>query len=244
MNIAGATDIGLCRSENQDNFRAGRADERTYWLVMCDGMGGMSFGGEASRIATEHLEKEFIGGLADCDGEAELRAKLLSGLQQCNELICQAGEKAQVKVAMGTTVVAVAIRNNCAHIVHAGDSRAYLISRRGAIKQITKDHSMVQELVDNGSITAEQAQVHPSKNIITSALGIERDPVVDYNVLKLYRGDTLLVCSDGLTDMVDERTIRDTVKTEHFFDIPNKLIELAKLNGGADNITVVLARAE
>ena len=138
--------------------------------------------------------------------------------------------------------------NNCylvnlAHIVHAGDSRAYLW-HGGAIRQLTRDHSMVQQLVDSGQITREQAALHPQKNLITRALGVSANIVPEYNRCEVVPGDLLLLCTDGLTNMVPDAELALLLQESAFFDAPGVLVDRALKGGGQDNITVLLLGVE
>ena len=146
-------------------------------------------------------------------------------------------------LGMGTTGVCVYLYGDMAHIVHAGDSRAYLY-RGGEIRQLTRDHSMVQQLVDSGQITREQAASHPQKNLITRALGVSANIVPEYNRCDVEPGDVLLLCTDGLTNMVPDEEIALILQETTFFDAPRILVDRALKGGGQDNITVLLMGVE
>ena len=144
---------------------------------------------------------------------------------------------------MGTTVVVAIVSDGVAHVAHAGDSRAYLISPE-EIRQLTTDHSMVQEMVEKGDLTAQQAKTHPQKNIITRALGVESSLRIDYSETQLPVGNRLLICTDGLTNYVDEEQIFNLSKEMDGQELTEKLVSLAKNAGGSDNITVVVLEDE
>ena len=146
-----------------------------------------------------------------------------------------------VLMGMGTTVVAAIVSGGVAHIAHAGDSRAYLLTRDG-LRQITTDHSMVQELVNSGDLTSQQARRHPQKNIITRALGVESGIEIDYCECKFSGDDLLLLCTDGLTNYVEEEQIERLARELEVRLLPDRLIALAKSGGGGDNVTVAVIR--
>ena len=139
---------------------------------------------------------------------------------------------------MGTTCELVFIRNNIIHIVHVGDSRTYIIRDNKAI-QLTEDHSLVQEMVNRGEITKEEAMIHPNKNFITRAVGIRCDVNVDYVEYQYQKGDTILICTDGLTNCVSEEEIVEIIKNNRNSKVVNKLVNAANNGGGTDNITVI-----
>ena len=139
---------------------------------------------------------------------------------------------------MGTTVVAVVVRDNVAHIAHAGDSRAYIVNKDG-VEQITVDHSLVQNLVDRGEITKEEAEHHPNKNVITRALGVDKRIDVDFSEVDLQENETLILCTDGLSNCVNNAEIADDIKDGQYYAFADRLVKRANKNGGNDNITVV-----
>ena len=142
---------------------------------------------------------------------------------------------------MGTTVVLCVIENGTLHIIHAGDSRAYLINK-SKIKQLSKDHSIVQEMVDSGEITPKEAKNHPQKNIITRALGVNADIKLDYTKAKLKEGDIILSCTDGLTNYLSERDIYKICSQNVLSSVTDKLVAEGNKRGGGDNITVSVIR--
>ena len=139
---------------------------------------------------------------------------------------------------MGTTVVAVIVRDKTAFIAHAGDSRAYIVSGE-TIQQITTDHSLVQNMVDRGEITAEQAQHHPKKNLITRAVGVEKRIDIDFSEIDLNDNETLILCTDGLSNFVTNNEMIDDIKDGQYYAFADRLVKRANKNGGGDNITVV-----
>ena len=177
-------------------------------------------------------------------GANSIRTMLQSAVYAANVSIFDMAKSVESLSGMGTTVVAAVLSDGFAHIVHAGDSRAYRI-RGEEITQITKDHSIVQTMVESGQLTADEAKYHPRKNVITRALGVEETLEVEYNELELdgrkltVRG-VLLICTDGLTNYLDTEDILEIVRTHSFYDYPETMIEQANSNGGGDNITVVV----
>ena len=242
MKLTAHTDIGRVYEDNQDYYVAGRLTDDTCWMILCDGMGGMSEGAKASRMAAEYLQEQIERRLLDLITPESIKIFMLEAVRRCNEMVYNHSRSLGGSAAMGTTVVMAIVRGSLAQIVHAGDSRAYHIKKR-EIRQITRDHSIVQELLDSGKITPEQAENHPNKNIITSALGIDSEMRVDYNEAKLAKGDMLLICSDGLSNMVSDEELYHTAHETDFYKSVQVMVEKAIAAGGYDNITVVLLGA-
>ena len=220
MKLAGKTDVGSVRPENQDDYRAGELNSDAAWGLVCDGMGGARGGREASVSACDVIEHSFHEQYAQClPGEEEELA------------------------GMGTTAVCALVRGGNAFICHAGDSRAYLV-RDGRLTQLTHDHSYVQELVDCGTITAEEAEHHPQKNIITRALGVDYRLDPEFTSVPVQKGDMLLLCTDGLTNVLPKEKIEEIFTKGGFYDIPDRLVDAANAGGGPDNITALLLGVE
>jgi len=228
MKIYGATDIGLVRATNQDNFYIDTAGK---WAVVADGMGGHNGGETASTMAVDEIKKSMSQGVG-----------LKESISNANTLVYKKSVDSPELYGMGTTVVLCEILSGRANIAHVGDSRAYLY-RDHKLIQITKDHSIVQQLIDSGTITQEQARFHPQRNLITRAVGTERTILVDYNTVEFGNKDCILICSDGLSSCVDEKDILDILENTKSSEAVNKLIEAANKGGGNDNITVVLIKA-
>ena len=243
MKIVGKTDIGKRRTENQDNYRAGRQSDDTIWAVVCDGMGGARGGAVASSIAVSVLEEEFVRGLLPGLHSAAIRELMERAAQHANREIYDLACADPSKRGMGTTMVAMVLKNGLAHIVHVGDSRAYLY-RHGRLERLTRDHSMVQEMVENGSLTPEEAEVHPNKNLITRAVGVNPDLAVEYGERQALPGDILLLCSDGLTNFTSEEELCGILESSEFFGAADAMIDAALAAGGQDNITAVLIKVE
>ena len=200
MKIAAITDIGSCRQENQDNYCAQQLAGGTAWGIVCDGMGGVNGGRIAARIATDTMQQYFARHMKALQPGME-KTFLMRGFDITNRAVYEKSTSDPEMQGMGTTGVCAYASRGMAHVVHAGDSRAYLF-HAGGLRQITRDHSMVQQLVDSGQITRERAAVHPQKNLITRALGVSANIVPEYNRCEIEAGDILLLCTDGLTNMV------------------------------------------
>ncbi len=238
MNIVGFSDKGLVRSSNQDAFMIGMMDDGSSWAVVCDGMGGANGGNVASRLAVDHFSASLKAGYRKGMSESSIKNLLESAVNAANIRIFDKSRESKELNGMGTTVVAVLIIGNTAYFTHAGDSRAYSLSNN-ELCQITRDHSIVQSMIENGKLTPEEARFHPRKNVITRALGVEESIVPEFNVLDLNDGDKLLLCTDGLTNFVNSDTITSVLSGE-YEDASKELVDIANKNGGGDNITAVV----
>lgn len=242
MKLAGKTDVGRVRQENQDDYRAGELPGGAVWALVCDGMGGAKGGREASQGACNVIENFFQEQYAQC-GAGQEEPFLKKALLYANRFVFQKAAHEEALAGMGTTAVCALVRSGNVYLCHAGDSRAYLI-RDGKLTQLTHDHSYVQELVDCGTITEEEAEHHPQKNIITKALGVDYRLEPEFTAAKLKREDRLLLCTDGLTNMVPVEEMEELLAQGTFYDLPDRLIEAANANGGSDNITALLLAVE
>ncbi len=242
MRIVSKTDIGLVRSSNQDSYLTGKISDSVSWAVVCDGMGGANGGNIASATAVKVMSEQISSSYREGMSSNSIRYMLMSAVSAANSEVYDMAQKDDVLAGMGTTVVLTFIVNDIAHIVHAGDSRAYIIAD-GTINQITRDHSVVQSMVENGEITSEEAKNHPRRNVITRALGVTDRIDVDYNEVSLAPSDKLLICTDGLTNYVENEQILDIIKNCEFEEYPERLIDRANENGGGDNITAVIISA-
>lgn len=242
MKLAGKTDVGRVRQENQDDYRAGELPGGAVWALVCDGMGGAKGGREASQGACNVIENFFQEQYAQC-GAGQEEPFLKKALLYANRFVFQKAAHEEALAGMGTTAVCALVRSGNVYLCHAGDSRAYLI-RDGKLTQLTHDHSYVQELVDCGTITEEEAEHHPQKNIITRALGVDYRLEPEFATAQLHSGDILLLCSDGLTNAVPKEQLEQLLRTGKFYDLPDLLIRTANENGGPDNITALLLCVE
>lgn len=242
MKIAAITDIGSCRQENQDNYCAQQLPGGTAWGIVCDGMGGVNGGRIAAHIATDTMQQYFARQMSSLQPGGE-KSFIMRGFDITNRAVYEKATSDPEMMGMGTTGVCAYAGGGLAHVVHAGDSRAYLF-HEGEMRQITRDHSMVQQLVDSGKITREQAAQHPKKNLITRALGVSANIVPEYNRCEIEVGDILLLCSDGLTNMISDEEIALVLREVPFFEAPSILVDRALQAGGQDNITVLLMGVE
>lgn len=237
MKIFGKTDIGLVRESNQDAFLFGCFDDGNCWAVVCDGMGGVSGGQVASAICVEKVSEAIKRGYRNQMTVSSAKNLLSTAINAANSAVFKKScEDFEVK-GMGTTVVAVIVLGNLAVVAHVGDSRAYLLNSE--IKPITKDHSFVQLLIDTGKITEEEAKIHPDRNVITRAVGIEHIVDVEIDIVDINNEDKLLICTDGLNGYVSDSDILKTVN-EYGDSSTEKLVETANNAGGRDNVTVVI----
>ena len=243
MEYFGLTDKGRVRPTNQDIFQIeAREDNQTALLVVCDGMGGANAGNVASRFAAQSFIESAGDALSGTLDETARQNLLTQALKQANETVFSlAGRQPEFR-GMGTTLVGGVIKSGGnGYIINVGDSRAYHISKRAnSIYQITRDHSLVEELVEAGAITKEQARLHPQKNVITRALGSEAEVRPDYFEFTLQPGDILLLCSDGLSNMVTDLEMLEYAKEYQDPElICRALMSKALIRGARDNVTVV-----
>ena len=239
LKIYSKTDIGRKREINQDAFYVGEFSNGAAFVVVCDGMGGAKSGNVASEkaasVISEYIVKSYSPKMSSVGIENLLRAAVESANCEVYDL---AHSDAKYE-GMGTTVVVALIIDNLAHIVHVGDSRAYLVTAT-EIEQLTVDHSVVQSMVNKGEISAEEAKIHPQKNISTRAVGAEKDVMCDYNIVLKPDNATLLICTDGLSGQLDEASLFETVKNTPAELCAETLVNMANEAGGPDNITAVL----
>jgi protein phosphatase len=238
MKIVAKTDVGLVRPSNQDAYAAGELPNGVAWAVVCDGMGGYAGGKVASSTAVKMISEKIISLYREGMGGASIKNMLFSAIIGANVSIYYISKSNEELTGMGTTVVAAIVADGVAYIAHAGDSRAYLISEK-KLRQLTRDHSVVQAMVEVGEITQDEAQTHPSKNMITRALGVEETLDVDFCAEEMKNEDVLLICTDGLTNFVSAEEISDLTDTVNYYEYAEKLIEKANAYGGGDNVTVV-----
>ncbi|HAO22290.1 MAG: serine/threonine protein phosphatase [Desulfobacteraceae bacterium IS3] len=235
--LTGKTDVGLKRSNNEDSLII--SPELKFSLV-ADGMGGAAAGELASRIFADSAMDIFSA--ASGRTQAETPALIQKAFRLANKKILEHVKKEPSHSGMGCTAELIAFSDEGFALGHVGDSRTYRI-RNGLLKQLTHDHSLVQNLVDQGMISAEDARHHPHRNVILRAVGIEENLALDVIKGKTLPGDIFMLCSDGLTDMVEDALIKEVISST--LSIEQKaegFVELAKLAGGNDNITVVLCQ--
>lgn len=238
MIIAGKTDKGKVRRTNQDDYAAGKLPGSASYAVVCDGMGGANGGNVASSTAVKIISESILNGFSPSFDNQHVHDLLENSIQKANAEVYEMARKDQSLFGMGTTVVACVAGNGNITVAHAGDSRAYLLNKE--FVRLTRDHSMVQEMIENGKITPEEALIHPQKNIITRALGVEENLDIDFSSSKFEEGDSVLICTDGLTNLVSDDLIENVAKETSPGECADKLVDLANENGGSDNITVVV----
>ena len=240
MQSWGLTDPGCVRKQNQDAFRIEQLDRGTLLCVVCDGMGGAKSGNVASSLAVEvfveEIRRNWVPGMAS----DRIDQMLKSAVKLANFTVFDQAAQIEEFSGMGTTLVAALVREKKATLVNVGDSRIYGIDRDG-IRLLTKDHSLVQMMVDRGDLTPEAAKSYPGKNLITRAIGTEPMVMCDIYHREVNKGDYLLLCSDGLSNVMDDQEI--------LFEVAHgvnkqyccqRLLSIAKNRGAPDNVTSVL----
>ena len=237
MKIQAFTDTGRVRDMNQDAFKTGFFKEGGAWAVVCDGMGGVSGGQVASEICVNEVSSHIEKGYRKSMSMKSVKSLLVSAITASNIKVFETANENKEYFGMGTTVVAVVILNGFAAVAHVGDSRAYFIN--DDIRQITRDHSVVQFLIDTGRITKEAAKTHPDRNVITRAVGVNPEVDIDVDIIPINEGEIILICSDGLYEYVSENEMLDMIKNPDEDEPAKKLLEMANEAGGKDNITVV-----
>lgn len=237
MKTYSITDIGKRRSANQDFVYASDqpVGNLSNLLIVADGMGGHNAGDLASRYTVESMV-EYI----EKAPEKRPIPLISSAIHHANELVIEKSRSKKELEGMGTTVVAATEKDGYLYVANVGDSRLYLIDEE--IEQITRDHSLVEEMIRVGELQRKDARSHPDRNVITRAIGVRNPVRIDFFDVKLEDGDRILLCSDGLTNMVEDDEILHIVKrSSSLKEAAQKLVTEANKNGGKDNISVVLA---
>jgi PPM family protein phosphatase len=238
------SDPGLARDNNEDSVTF---DEPTNLAVLADGMGGYNAGEVASGMATAFIKSEMSRWLSQAGKDAntrEVRRALEICVDNANRSVFNAANSNPQYAGMGTTLVVAVCQDNRLLVGHIGDSRCYRL-RGDDFAQITKDHSLLQEQMDAGLITPEQAAVSLNKNLVTRALGVEDTVLLEVNEHRVEAGDLYIICSDGLSDMVEDANIAALLRApDNLQDKSQALIETANTAGGRDNISVLLIQAE
>lgn len=241
MEYFGITDKGRVRPTNQDIYRIEACPDRDSALVLvCDGMGGANAGNVASRFAADSFLADAAGALDSAPDEIMRHKTMLHALEKANDTVFGlAGRQPEFR-GMGTTLVGAFVQGREASILNVGDSRAYLFDGE-TLRQVSEDHSYVEEMRRLGRISAEDARTHPQKNLITRAVGVDATVDGDLFEVELRDTDILLLCSDGLTGMVEDEKIAEVLaKAGTLEDKGRELLTLALEGGGRDNITVAL----
>jgi protein phosphatase len=241
----GVTDVGQKRDHNEDAFLV---DESLALYIVADGMGGHAGGGTASRLAVETIREhvrearstdpELFGSGAGVE-DSRVPDVLRHAVEKACAVIYDTAQTAPDLAGMGTTVTAVVVDAPSAYVAHVGDSRCYLL-RAGRIYQVSEDHSLVNEQLKAGAISPDEARHSRFKNIITRSVGFEHEVQVDLMGLEIEPSDRLVICCDGLSNLVDDEEIRDLVDGAPLEHAPERLVALANERGGDDNITVIV----
>ena len=248
IKFVGESDTGKVREHNEDTIAF---DPELGLLVLADGMGGYNAGEVASGIAVktvvnmvrDAMQTENLAATDTSSGLSRRSIVLRDAIQRANKIIFQTAKTQPQCEGMGTTIVSALFYDDRVTMAHVGDSRMYRL-RNGKFAQVTQDHSLLQELVDRGFYTPEEAQRAANKNYVTRALGVEPGVEVQLNEEPVQKGDQFLVCSDGLSDMVEDSDIHLTLNTfgANLDTVAKQLIQLANDNGGRDNVSVLLAQ--
>lgn len=245
---AGQTDVGRTRAHNEDSIAI---IEKLQLVALADGMGGYQAGEVASKIAIDvvineitesKLTEKDIARIDPDTGTSIAMRRLRSAIEKANNRICSVSREREELDGMGTTIVAACFYDGRVGIAHVGDSRCYRW-RDGELVQLTRDHSLVQEQIEKGILTEDEANASPQKNLITRALGIDALAQADTQEFRTRPGDIYLLCSDGLSDMVDHPTMqRELERADNLDSTVKRLVAAANAAGGRDNISVILAR--
>lgn len=238
MFIKCRTDRGIKRKINEDYVLTVKGTNYVL-LIVADGMGGQNAGEIASSMAAMTIRSFVFDEFMSYDDKQDL---LREAIVRANNKIYKTASQNVEMAGMGTTVTCILICGDSLYYGHVGDSRAYVINN-DSIRKITQDHSLVQELIDNGTITEAEAIEHPQRNLITRAVGTEKYVIVDTGIEKLNSDDKVLLCSDGLTSYLTDEEIHSFVKSDAFGAV-DKMISCANDRGGKDNISIILAGRE
>lgn len=238
MRFGASSDIGLVRAINQDSYYIPE-DSALPFFIVADGMGGHNAGEIASVMAIDKIREWMVENSEELTTLRKARKSVMKSIEFANRHIYNHAKTIEGCNGMGTTLTMAYVFDEKIVVGHVGDSRAYMISSNEMV-QITQDHSLVQQLLMDGKISKNEADSHPQKNVITRAVGTSSDIEVDVLFMDVKKDDTLILCSDGLTNMVSEDELKDLFINENDMQIAcEKAIDRAKLNGGSDNITVL-----
>ncbi len=240
MKIWGITDIGAVRSDNQDSYRIEQLGDEAALVAVCDGMGGARAGNVASSVAADALVGAVKTAAAAAGAPRPWPEILSESVCAANRAVHELSRSQEEYHGMGTTLVAAIITGERIFVANVGDSRCYQI-REGTIQRISRDHSLVEDLVERGEITREEARHHPKRNLITRALGVDRDVKVDL-FERENCGGYLLLCSDGLSNLATEEELRTEIVREDKESCCSRLLRLALDRGAPDNVTAVVVQ--
>ena len=238
MRSCGITDIGKVRKENQDSFVIERVAAYTLGVV-CDGMGGENAGDVASATACRLIEKFFHRDIREGMSEGSAKAVIFSAISAANAKVYSMAKENPAYHGMGTTLVLAVVVGEQMHIVNIGDSRIYMVEKR-AVKQLTRDHTLVQNMIDRGELSVEEAEHHPKKHYITRAIGVGDTLDIDYQMYELKKESVVLLCTDGLSNYLKLEKLPELLKSCIRKGSLQELIDYANNRGGSDNITAVV----
>ncbi len=239
MKVYGKTDVGKVRESNQDNFVYRQMQDDCLYAVVCDGMGGHNGGNIASELAVRTLDASLSAFFEACPLKRTIEPSLQKIIRHANDTVFAVSLKDESLRGMGTTLVMTCVSGKTAYIAHVGDSRAYLYDG-DSLTRLTKDHSVVQGMIDSGEITEEEAKTHPYRHAITRVVGFTGSVETDMKKISFSPTDIILLCSDGLTNMLEDEEIERVFETTPVDEICDVLVEQALKNGGNDNITAVI----
>lgn len=239
MDSCAITDKGCVRKGNQDACYVHLDDKNgTALVLVCDGMGGHNAGNVASSLAATVFAGEVKDGLANASVTGDVQSLMEDALRTANAAVYELGETEPSCRGMGTTLVAAVVTGREAAFINVGDSRAYHMTE-GVLRQVTRDHSVVEDMVERGEITREQSRTHPRKNLITRAVGTARNVAPDFFNVSLREGDRLLLCSDGLSNVITDDEIAEALNFTRDVDTACRLLlQMALDRGAPDNVTV------
>jgi len=239
LRIIGATDKGMCREINEDRFTGEVFGEKLGYAVVCDGMGGKNGGNVASSIASEEVRRLIESSLRPDASAKTIYMIMQTALENANTMVYEKASMNEELSGMGTTVCLAVVSSSTAYIGNIGDSRCYLL-RNGELTKLTTDHTLVQNMLQEGIISEEEAKNHPSRHYITKAAGVCKYTAPDFYEKELLPGDALLLCSDGFYNEMGESEMASLLEECIFQDDAAILIEAANAAGGQDNITAVM----
>ena len=240
MQAWGITETGLVRSQNQDFYSVLKLGREQLLAIVCDGMGGARSGNIASKLAVDVFTGEIQRNIRPNMKQEKIDSVLMSALSLANKAVYEQSLLSEEYKGMGTTLVAALFQKDRATVVNVGDSRAYLFNEDG-VTSITTDHSLVEMMVQRGELSREAAKFHPGKNLITRAVGTEENVECDLFHQELNKGDCVLLCSDGLSNLMsDQEILFEVVHGVNKADCCQRLMNIANFRGSPDNVTIAL----
>jgi len=236
----GLTDSGMVRTQNQDDYAIIKLGRDQLLAVVCDGMGGARSGNVASKMAVDLFSNEVRKNIRSNMKQEKIDNMLHDALDLANKAVYEQSQISEEYAGMGTTLVAALFQKDIATIINVGDSRAYLFNKEG-VSRVTTDHSLVELMVQRGELSKEAAKSHPGKNLITRAVGTESQVESDIFHQRLSKGDSVLLCSDGLSNLLsDQEILFEVVHGVHKNDCCQRLMKIANYRGSPDNVTIAL----